>query len=51
MEVVKIVTTVFDSLFMFLLMWVGATAKNQKQLGICGAIIIMVIMNLFCMWG
>lgn len=51
MEVVKIVTTVFDALFMFMILWVGATAKERKQLGTCIFLMIVMIMNLFCMWG
>lgn len=51
MEVVKIVTTVFNALVMFLTLWVGATSKKKEQLGICIWFMVIFVLNLFCMWG
>lgn len=51
MEVLKILTTVFDSIFICLIIWVGATANERKQLGVCVWLLIMTILNLYCMWG
>ena len=50
MEVFKIVTTVFNALFMFFVGWVGVTA-DKKDLRTCIALIVLMIMNLFCIWG
>lgn len=51
MNVVGIVTTVFDALFMFLIGCVGATSKDKKQMGICMFMIVIMVMNLLCIWG
>lgn len=51
MEVFRIITTVFDALVMFLILWVGATAKNKTQIGVCIWFMVIFVLNLFCMWG
>lgn len=45
------VTTVFDALFIFLIGWVAATASNKKNFGVSVFMIIIMVMNLFCIWG
>ena len=45
------VTTVFDALFIFMIGWVAATANGKKQMGVSVFMIIIMVMNLFCIWG
>lgn len=51
MDVLRIVVTVIDALFMLLIIWVGATLEGKKNIGTCVAILVMMVLNLFCMWG
>lgn len=48
---INIITTVFDALFMFFIGWVACTASDKKHVGVSVFMIIIMIMNLFCIWG
>lgn len=49
--VVKIVITVFDALFMFMVGMVAATSTEKKSIGLSLFMISIMTMNLFCIWG
>lgn len=51
MNVVEIVTTMFDSLLMLVVAYVGITSKDRENLGTSLMILIILVMNLFCIWG
>ena len=49
---INIITTVFDALLMFILGGVFCTCFNEKKTsGVCIFMIVILMMNLFCIWG
>ena len=51
MMVVKLVITVFDALLMFMVGMVAATATDKKSVGLSIFLIVIMVINLLCIWG
>ena len=51
MAVIKIVTTVFDALIIFFIGCAISGMEDKKSLRISVMMIVVLIMNLFVMWG
>ena len=51
MGVVKIVATVFDALLMFFIGYAAFGMEDRKSVGISTMVVVILIINLFCMWG
>jgi len=44
-------TIVFDLVLIFLIGFVGATAKENKTIGVSLFVACILIMNVVCLWG
>lgn len=52
MDILNIVVTVFDALLIFMFAWVGITTVNEKKTqGASAFLLVIIILNLFSIWG
>lgn len=48
---VSIVVTVLDAILMSMILWIALSAKEKNTFAVSSMMFILMIMNLYCIWG